>query len=428
MTLPALFTRCPTFLGHVARVFGALCLASAALPALAGSIATGKPEDVGMSSERLARVSEVVRKHVDAGDVAGAVTLVARRGKIVHFEAQGLADIASRTPMRTDNIFRLASMGKPITAVAIMLLVEEGKVRLSDPVARFIPEFSAPAKVAVPRPGGAEGTFDLVDASRPITIRDLLTHGSGLLSGGLGQRAAGESAQRAPGDTLATYIPKLGAVPLDFQPGTLWRYSGLAGFDVLSRIVEVVSGQPYDQFLRSRLFGPLQMPDSGFHFTGRQAQRVATIYARRPEGLQPNPQQDLNAVYFSGAGGLATSAEDYLQFAQMLLNGGELNGRRILGPRTVDLMLANHTGDMVNGQFGRPARGMGFGLGMQVALDPIAADLAVSKGAFSWPGGSGVAFWVEPEEELVSIYMVQGGSGAELRRAFENAVRQSLID
>jgi CubicO group peptidase (beta-lactamase class C family) len=404
-------------------------LAAAALPALAGSVPTGKPEDVGMSSERLARVHEVVQEHIDAGNVAGAVTLVARRGKVVHFEAQGHANIESRTPMRTDNIFRLASMGKPITAVAVMMLVEEGKIRLTDPVARFIPEFSTLNKVAVPKEGGAEGAYDLVDVSRPITVRDLLTHGSGLLSGGLGQRSAGQAAQRPPEDTLATYIPKLAAVPLDFQPGTLWRYSGLAGFDVLSRIVEVVSGQPYDVFLKERLFGPLGMADSDFYFTGRQAERVATIYTRRPgEALQPNPNQALNAVYFSGAGGLATSAEDYLQFAQMLLNGGELGGKRILGPRTVDLMVSNHTGDMVNGQFGRPARGMGFGLGMQMVLDPVAADLAVSKNAFSWPGGSGVSFWVEPEEELVSVYMIQGGSGAELRRAFELAIRQAIVD
>ncbi|HEX5046619.1 MAG TPA: serine hydrolase domain-containing protein, partial [Gammaproteobacteria bacterium] len=317
----------------------ALLSAAVALPALAGSLPKAKPEDVGMSSERLARVHDVVKEHVDAGEVAGVVTLVARRGKIVHFEAQGYADIASKTPMRTDNIFRLASMGKPVTAVAIMSLVEEGKIRLNDPISRFIPEFGAPPKVAVPKQGGAEGEVELVAATRPITIRDLLTHGSGLLSGGAGQRAAGAAAQRGPGETLATYIPKLGAVPLDFQPGTLWRYSGLAGFDVLSRVCEVVSGKPYDVFLEERIFTPLGMPDSGFAFTGKQAERVATIYTRRQGGnLEPNPNQQLDAVYFSGAGGLATSAEDYLQFAQMLLNGGELAGKRILGPRTVELM------------------------------------------------------------------------------------------
>jgi CubicO group peptidase (beta-lactamase class C family) len=419
-----------TFVSRPVRSLAVAVLGSLLISAaVAGSLPTAKPEDVGMSSERLARAGEAVRRYVDAGDVAGAVTLVARRGKIVHYEAYGYADLASRAPMRTDNIFRLASMSKPITAVAIMMLVEEGKVRLTDPVSRFIPEFPAAYKVAVQKQGGTDGESELVDASRPITIRDLLTHGSGLMSGGLGQRSVGQSIQRAPDDTLATYIPKLAPVPLDFQPGTLWRYSGLAGFDVLSRVVEVASGQSFDVFLRERLFGPLGMPDTAFHFTGRQAQRVATIYTRRPgEGLQPQPRQELDSVYFSGAGGLASTAADYLQFAQMLLNGGELDGKRLLGPRTVELMVANHTGDMVNGQFGRPARGMGFGLGMEVVLDPVAAGLAVSKGAFSWQGGSGVSFWAEPAEQIVSIQMIQGGSGLELRRAFETAVRQAIIE
>jgi CubicO group peptidase (beta-lactamase class C family) len=411
-------------------VFGSLVIGVFALPlgASAGAVPEATPEDVGLSSERLERVTEVVREHIEAGNVSGAVTLVARRGRIAHFEAQGYADIASRTPMRTDNIFRLASMSKPVTAVAIMMLVEEGKIRLADPVSQFIPEFAELDEVAVPRPSGPEGSYDLVAATREITIRDLLTHGSGLLSGGLGARAAAELAPRSPTDTLATYIPRLAAVPLDFEPGTLWRYSGLAGFDVLGRVVEVVSGQTFDEFLEARLFEPLGMPDTGFAFADRRRQRVATIYARRPEGLVPNPQQELDGVYFSGAGGLASTAEDYLQFAQMLLDGGVLDGRRYLGPRTVDLMIANHTGDMVNGQFGRPARGMGFGLSMQVVLDAVAADLAVSKGAYGWAGGSGVSFWIEPEEDMVSIFMVQGGAGGALRRAFESAVRQAIIE
>jgi len=395
---------------------------------LAGSLPTAKPEDVGLSSERLERIGPAMQRHIDAGEIAGVVTLVARRGRIAHFEAYGFADIAKRTPMHTDHIFGLASSSKPITAVAILMLVESGEIALRDPVSKFIPEFAAPAQVAVARPGGAEGTFDLVPATRPITVADLLKHGSGLMSGGLGQRSVGQTAQRTPQDTLATYIPKLGTVPLDFQPGTLWRYSGLAGFDVLSRIVEVASGQPYDEFLRERIFEPLDMPDTSFYYTGRQAERLASVHARRDGKLEAAPRDLSQVVYFSGAGGLSASVEDYLQFAQMLMNRGELNGHRLLGPRTVEMMTANHTGDMVNGQFGRPARGMGFGLGMQVVLDPIAADLAVSKGAISWPGGSGVAHWIEPAEELVSIYFIQGGQGGPARQSFENAVRQAIID
>jgi CubicO group peptidase (beta-lactamase class C family) len=405
-----------------------LVLAVLVLP-LAASVPTGKAEDVGMSSERLARVSDLMRQHIEARDVAGVVTLVARRGRIVHHEAQGLRNIETKTPMAKDDIFRLASMSKPITGAAVLMLVEEGRLRLNDPVSRFIPEF-ANMKVAVERQGGRRGgaaeppAFDTVSAQREITIRDLLTHTSGLVSGGLG---ASSAPMRTPADTLATYIPKLGSVPLDFQPGALWRYSGQAGFDVLSRIVEIVSGQTFDRFLKQRLFDPLGMKDTGFVADASREARIPMLYQRSPGGaLQAQPRQSPTA-YFSGAGGLMASAEDYLQFAQMLLNGGELNGTRFLGPRTVELMTANHTGEMVNGQFGRPPRGMGFGLSVQVVQDPVAADLRVSKGAYGWAGGTGVSFWIEPKEQLVSIFFIQG-SGGSTRPDFEHAVRQAIVE
>ena len=406
----------------------------------AGSVPVGKAEDVGLSTERLKRISEAVDRHLAAGSVAGAVTLVARRGTIAHFEAQGVMDVDTKKPMAKDNLFRLASMSKPITGVAVMMLVEEGKIRLNDPVSRFIPEFANLNKVAVPRPGpqgqapgppaqGQAGTpaYDVVSANRPVTIADLLKHGSGLVSGGLGAGDAARLAPRSPTDTLAIYIPKLASVPLDFQPGALWRYSGQAGFDVLSRIVEVVSGQTYDKFLQERLLGPLNMPDTGFFAPANKAARVVTMSESTPNGLRSVARTD-STVYFSGAGGMMSTAEDYLQFAQMMLNGGELNGRRYLSPQTMALMTSNHTGDMVNGQFGRPARGMGFGLSMQVVMDPVAAGLRVSKGAFGWAGGTGVSFWVEPAEQLVSIYFVQGGTGGQLRGDVENAIRQAIIN
>ncbi len=336
-------------------------------------------------------------------------------------------DVETGVPMRRDSIFRLASMSKPIAAVAIMMLAEQGLLHLSDPVSRYIPEFEQLTMVAVPKPGGREGEYDTVSAVRPITIRDLLTHGSGLVSGGLGARAANELAPRTDRDTLASYTPKLANVPLDFQPGTLWRYSGLAGFDVLSRIVEIVSDQSFDRYLSEHLFEPLGMSDTAFYFNDSRADRLASMHRVTPDGLM-RTERPLNRVYFSGAGGLASSAEDYLQFAQMLLNGGELDGRRYLGTRTVELITANHTGDMVNGQFGRPRHGMGFGLSMQVVQDAVAAGLAVSNGAYGWAGGTGVSFWIEPAEEIVTIYMVQGGSGGALRRDFENAVRQAIVD
>jgi len=415
----------------------------AGLPLLAGSIPLGKAEDVGLSTERVKRIGEAVERHVAAGNVAGAVTLVARRGKIAHFEAHGVMDVDTKKPMAKDNLFRLASMSKPITGVAVMMLVEEGKIRLNDPVSRFIPEFGHLNKVAVARAGaaappvaaaprqGGEGNaapqYDVVSANRQITIADLLKHGSGLVSGGLGAADAARLAPRTPTDTLATYIPKLAAVPLDFQPGTLWRYSGSAGFDVLSRVVEVVSGQTYDKYLQERLLGPLGMPDTGFFAPAGKAARVVTMSESTPNGLRSVARTD-STVYFSGAGGMMSTAEDYLQFAQMMLNGGELNGRRYLSPQTMALMTSNHTGDMVNGQFGRPPRGMGFGLSMQVVMDPVAADLRVSKGAFGWAGGTGVSFWVEPAEQIVSIYFIQGGSGGQLRGDVENAIRQAIVN
>jgi CubicO group peptidase (beta-lactamase class C family) len=431
---------------HVARLVVILAAVAAfTLPLAAGAGAVGsagKAEEVGLSSDRLGRIREAVKRHIDAGSLPGAVTLVARRGKIAHFETHGVIDVESKRPMLRDAIFRLASMSKPITAVAVMMMLEEGKVRLSDPVSRFIPEFAG-AKVAMPRPGraggggpggppagaqpggrGAPPPIDVVTASRDITVRDLLTHTSGLMSGGPGNAHA---PQRTPTDTLATYIVKLGAVPLDYQPGTMWRYSGLAGFDVLSRVVEVASGQPFDRFLKQRLFDPLGMKDTGFMPT--DASRLVPLYRRVANGFERQPNQDglSSPIYFSGAGGMVSTAEDYLQFAQMLVNGGELNGKRYLGPRTIDLMASNHTGDFVNGQFGRPARGMGFGLGVQVVEDPVAADLRQSKGTFGWAGAYGTNQNMDRQEKLVTIVMMQVSTPA-LQRDFDNAVMQAIID
>ncbi len=410
----------------------------------AGSVTMARPEDVGLSSERLMRVHEAVQRHVDAGSLSGAVTLVARHGKIAHLEAHGLMDVDSKNAMPKDGVFRLASMSKPITAVAVMMMVEEGKVRLNDPVSRFIPEFKS-MKVAVPKPnargggaapggpggpgrGGPPPEVDLVSATREITIRDLLTHGSGLLSGGLGNATAGQAAVRAPNDTLATYIPKLGAVALDFQPATLWRYSGLAGFDVLSRVVEIASGKPYDQFLRERLFDPLGMKDTGFALTAAIQPRLVTLYRRGQNGLERLPDQSglSSSTYFSGAGGLVSTAEDYAQFGTMLVNGGELNGKRYLSPRTIELMTSNHTGDMAGGQMGMSPKGIGFGLGVQVVEDPVAADRRVSKGAWGWAGAYGTNVHIEPAADMVQIILMQTSTPA-LQRDFENAVAQAVI-
>ena len=396
-----------------------------ALPLAAGNVPAGKPEDAGMSAERLQRIHQAIMRHIDAGEISGAVTLVARRGRIVHFEAHGLMDLESKKPMAKDAIFRLASMSKPITSVAVMMLVEDGSIRLTDPVSKFIPEFKE-MKVAMPAPGGLPAIIT-APASREITIRDLLTHTSGLMSSGIAQAEATRLVRRNPDDTLATYIPRLGQVPLDFQPGTQWAYSGGAGPEVLSRIVEIVSGQTYDVYLRTRLFEPLGMKDTFFYPPDDRRPRIPTLYLKN--GLTKASNQDglSNKVYFSGAAGLMASAEDYLQFAQMLLNGGELNGKRILGPRTVQLMASNHVGDMFNGKLGRPAHGMGFGFLMSVIQDSVAAGLRVTNGSFGWDGVYGTQMWIDPKEQMVTIVMIQE-QVVQVQRDFENAVMQAIVD
>lgn len=419
-------------------LLGALAAVALVWPARAATTPTATPEDVGLSSQRLQRVSDAMQRHIDAGDIAGVVTVVARHGRIAHFAALGKLDIETGAPMVRNALFRLASTSKPITGVAVMMLVEDGRIRLSDPVSQFIPEFARLDKVAVPRPGrrggrGAGGPeYDLVTANRAITIHDLLTHGSGLVSGGLGAQAAATLAPRTPEDTLATYVPKLADVPLDFQPGTLWRYSGSAGFDVLSRIVEIVSGQPYDQFLKQRIFDPLGMTDTGFVVPPDKQARLASIHQRSPDGLRRSDAQNrlMSTTYFSGAGGLVSTAEDYLRFALMLVNGGELDGVRLLGPRTVERMTANHTGDMVNGQVGRPEHGMGFGLSMQVVLDPVAAGLWQSAGTYGWAGAYGTNVNMDPKEDMVTVFFVQnqGGGIGTVRSDFEKAAMQAIVD
>ena len=423
-------------MNHVVSVTGKLAFVPAlillALPLRAASIQSAKPEDLGFSSDRLGRIHETVQRHIDAHDISGAVTIVARRGRVAYFAAHGLMDLDSRKPMTKDGLFWIASMSKPITGVAIMMLVEEGKVRLTDPVSKFIPEFRG-LKVAVmeERPNGrgapAEPQFYTIPATREITIRDLLTHTSGLVSGGPASAAEAQKVARKPGDTLAGYIPRLGAVPLDFQPGTRWSYSPSAGFDALGRIVEIISGQTFDQFLSQRIFEPLGMKDTFFHPTENRLPRVAAMYRRAGGALEKADMQERlsNTTYFSGAGGLMTDAEDYLQFGEMLVNGGQLNGKRLLSPKTVELMSSVHAPDTLPG---RP-KGRGFGLSVQVVSDAIAAGMRVSDGSFGWDGAFGTHFWVDPKEKLVGILLIQTNNpNRELDRDFENAVMQAIVE
>ena len=401
-----------------------------ALP-MAGQVPAGKPEDAGMSSERMKRIHEAIGRHVDAGEISGAVTLVARNGKVVHLEAHGLMDLESQKAMTTDAIFRIASMTKPITGVAVMMMVEEGKIRLTDPVSKFIPEFKN-SKVAVASPFTVPlpvPDFHLEPARREITVRDLLTHTSGLMSGGLGAREGAKTTPKLPTDTLATYVPRLGSVALDFQPGTDWAYSGSAGPEVLGRIVEIVSGQPYDEYLRTRIFEPLGMKDTFFYPPDDRRPRLVTLYDKSPNGLRKSANQDgfSSKIYFGAGGSLMSTAQDYLQFAQMLLNGGKLNGHILLGPRTVELMASNHVGDMFNGKLGRPAHGMGYGLLMGIVEDSVAAGLRVTSGSFGWDGAYGTQTWIDPKEKMVTIVMIQT-QVVPVQRDFENAVMQAILE
>lgn len=400
--------------------------AGAEQPSVRSSLPTTQAEEVGLSTERLRRIHTTMQHYIDNGQIAGAVTLVARKGRVVHFQAHGLVDVESKKPMTTDTIFRMASSTKPVTAVAIMMLMEEGKVRLNDPVARFIPEFKD-MKVAVTKPGESE--VELVPAKRAITIRDLLTHTSGLGSGGASSKEISKLLRaKKPTDTLADFIPRLATVPLDFQPGTQWRYSGLAGMDVLGRVVEIASGLTFDQFLRQRLFDPLGMKDTFFALPEDRQTRLAPTYRRTAKGLE---KSDLlrglfGKAYFSGAGGLASTAEDYFRFAQMLVNGGRLNGERLLSPRTVELYSSNHVGDMFAGQLGRPP-GIGFGFGVEVVQDAVKAGWRRSNGSYGWDGAFGTTFIVDPKEQMVAVLMVQTPNRT-LHRDFENAIRQAIVE
>lgn len=399
------------------------------LPIFAQTQLQKKSDDTGLSPERLQRINEVIKRYIDSHQISGAVTLVARKGHIAHYEAQGLMDIETKTPIRKDALFRMASSTKPVASVAIMMLMEEGKIRLSDPVSKFIPEFKNQQVAVAKTSATGEQEFITVPASREITVRDLLTHTSGLGSGGSGGKVITQlMSARKPTDTLADFIPRLGSAPLDFQPGALWRYSGLAGIDTLSRIVEIASGLTFDQFLKQRIFDPLGMKDTFFALPEDRQPRLMTLYRRTGDKLEKHPNQEYltSRNYFSGAAGLMSTAEDYFHFAQMLANGGQLNGKRLLSPHTVALMSSNHVGDMFPGQLGRPP-GMGFGFAVEVVVDAIKADSRRSNGSFGWDGAFGTHFWIDPKEKIVAVLMIQTANRG-LHRDFENAVMQAIVE
>ena len=369
-----------------------------------------KPESVGFSSRRLARINVVMQRYVDEQKLAGMVTLVARRGQVVHFEKFGMADREAGTPMTLDTIFRIYSMTKPITSTAILMLFEEGLLRLTDPISRYIPAFGQ-VKVLDNTVGSG---VRLVDLARPITVRDLLTHTAGLSYGfdegvyidDLYRQHLWGPLEANPDLTPAEIVGAVAKLPLVYQPGTQFRYSFAT--DVLGYLVQVVAGMPFDQFLQQRIFEPLGMVDTDFWVPSEKVDRFAAVYSQDElGGLKVLDTPDINHYTHptqcpSGGGGLVSTAGDYLRFAQMLANKGELEDVRLLGRKTVELMMTNHLAD---GVYESP--GQGFGLGGSVLLDLGKSQTLGSVGTFGWGGAANTNFWVDPKEEMVGILMVQ---------------------
>lgn len=407
-------------------LFSVFLSIAALFPLAAASLPTTEPEAVGLSSERLARIHDMAQRHMDAGEITGAVMLVARHGKIAYLDVTGDMNTAGK-PMQRDTVFRMASMTKPVIGTAVMMMLEEGKLRLDDPVSKYIPEFAG-QRVAVLEEAaegrGATPKFHTVPGERDITIKDLMTHTSGLSSGPMGLSEA-RKVRRQPDDTLATYIPRLGATPLEFQPGTQWMYSASDGIDVLARIVEIVSDMPMNLFLKQRIFDPLDMPETSHYPTDAQMPRLVTAYRFTDNGLEEtqNSLSMSSKVYFAGGGGLVSTIDDYSHFAQMLANGGEFRGHRLLSPRTVDLMSSVHIPDSLPGR--NP--GEGYGLTVRVVEDAVAGNHRVSDGTFGWSGAYGTHFYVDPVEDIVAVMFIQTPIRT-MRPEFENLVMSSIIE
>jgi CubicO group peptidase (beta-lactamase class C family) len=373
-----------------------------------------------MSSERLGKLHEAMQGLVEEGRLAGITTMIARHGRIADFRTYGYRDIEADDPMAEDDIFRIYSMSKPITGVALMMLYEEGKFRLSDPVRRYIPEF---ADLKVAASWGPEGPV-LEDADHAMTIRELMTHTAGLAYG-IGDPHPADRLYASEGvldssGTLEDMIHKLAELPLRQQPGTRWSYS--IAVDVQGYLVEVLSGQPFDEFLQEQIFDPLGMVDTGFHVPSEDHGRFAQVYGYDEDrALVAPPSSDAPvgsrpfldpATFFSGGGGLVSTTMDYMRFCQMLLNGGELDGVRLLSPTTVEMMSRNH----LPREMGEYAPGAGFGLDFSVVLDPVEAG-SVSAGEYSWGGAAGTWFWIDPVEDLIFVGMIQqfGGGRPDVR-------------
>jgi CubicO group peptidase (beta-lactamase class C family) len=383
--------------------------------AWAQDLPSAKPEDVGMSSARLARVSAWLKSEIDKKKIPGAVVLVARHGKVAHYDALGVQDVATGAPMAKDSIFRIYSMTKPITTVAAMQLVEEGRLMLETPVAAFIPAFKD-MKLAVekPNPAGGAPTVELVPAPRPMTVQDLMRHTSGLTYGFFGNTAAKRAYLEAKisfeGDvTNALFAESLAAMPLGFQPGSTWDYS--YSTDILGRVIEVIEGKALGAVLQERVFAPLGMTDTAFYVTDPAKQK------RIAEPLPDDRAIGVGVVFSeprkaekaeSGGGGLTGTTMDYARFLQMLLSGGALEGKRLLGPATIAYMASDHLGaGIAKGSLYLPGAGYGFGLGFAVRTAAGESGYPSSVGEYYWGGAGGTYFWVDPKQDMFVVFMMQ---------------------
>lgn len=401
------------------------------------------PASVGLCSERLARVGEHLRRfYVEPGKIPGCLTLVARRGEVCYLEALGRRDMERNLPLREDTIFRIYSMSKPITSVAVMQLYERGLFQLNDPVHRFIPQWR---DLGVFK-SGSWPLFSTVPCQQPMTVRHLLTHMSGLTYGFMRATNVDRGYRRAeiqvvrPGYTLKTMIEDLATLPLEFQPGTAWNYS--VATDVLGYLVEVLSGQSYDDYLAENVFEPLGMVDTSFNIAPEKEERFASCYQRNLDktiSLEDDARdsQFRNRTFYGGGGGLLSTMADYYRFCRMLRNGGELDGARILGPRTLQLMTSNHLpggGDLTRwarGTFSETRyEGIGFGLGFATRLDSVANGTLGSVGEFNWGGLASTLFWVDPAEDLVAIFMTQliPSGTFDFRGQLHSIIYSSIID
>ena len=386
------------------------------------SLPHAKPEQIGLSTTRLQRLSDAFKREVDKGTLPGATVLVARRGQIGWFDAIGRQAPGASAPMAQDSLFRIFSMTKPIVSIGIMMLIEDGHFLLSDPVAKFIPEF-ADQKVGVEN----NGKLDLVPVKRQMTVQDLLRHTSGITydhtGNGLVQQLYQQSRLRSRKITNAEHASLVASMPLICQPGTEWNYS--RSTDILGRIIEIISGKSLGAFLTERILAPLQMAETAFHTGEENAGRLAEAFPTDP--WNGDKVQLFNMlekpVMESGGGGLVSTTMDYARFSQMLLNGGALDGNRIVGRKTLELMASDHLASSVKVNSPLMPAGHGFGLGFAVRTHDGMAPFPGSRGNFFWSGMAGTFFWVDPKEDLFAVFMMQGpGQREYIRTMLRNLV------